>query len=49
MHTVFRLENLKGRDHSEDVVVDGRIILERFIGKEGEMHLAHDRGGGGLL
>jgi hypothetical protein len=36
MHTVFWLENLKGRDHLEDVGVDGRIILEcfksRFLG-----------------
>jgi len=28
MHTIFWLENLKGRDHSEDLGVDGRIILE---------------------
>jgi hypothetical protein len=25
--TIFYLENLKGRDHSEDLGVDGRIIL----------------------
>jgi hypothetical protein len=28
MLTVFWLENLKERDHSEDQPVDGRIILE---------------------
>jgi hypothetical protein len=26
--------NLKGRDHLEDVGVDGRIILERILGKK---------------
>jgi hypothetical protein len=36
MHTVFWLENLKGRDHSEDLGVDGRIILEWILGKYGE-------------
>jgi hypothetical protein len=25
---LFALDNLKGRDHSEDLGVDGRIILE---------------------
>jgi hypothetical protein len=28
------LENLKGRNLSEDLVVDGRIILEWLLGKE---------------
>jgi len=28
MHTKVWSENLKGRDHSEDVGVDGRIMLE---------------------
>jgi len=35
MHTVFWLENLKGRDHSEDLGMNGRIlewILEKFGG-----------------
>jgi hypothetical protein len=32
MHTVFWLEDLKGRDHSEDLGVDGRI-LQRILGK----------------
>jgi len=27
-HTVFLLENLEGGDHSEDLCVEGRIILE---------------------
>jgi hypothetical protein len=29
------LEGLKGRDHSEDLGVDGRIILEWILGKYG--------------
>jgi hypothetical protein len=33
MHTVFRLENLKGKNYSEDLGVDGRIILEWILGK----------------
>jgi hypothetical protein len=28
MHTIFRSENLKGRDHSEDVDIDGKLILK---------------------
>jgi hypothetical protein len=35
MYTVFWLENLKGRDHSEDLSVDGKIILERILGRYG--------------
>jgi len=27
MHTIFWLENMKGKDHSEDLGIDGRIIL----------------------
>jgi hypothetical protein len=27
------VENLKGRDHSEDLGVDGKIILEWILGK----------------
>jgi hypothetical protein len=30
---VFLSENLKGRDYSEDVVVDGGIIIEWLLGK----------------
>jgi hypothetical protein len=33
MITIFWLEKLKGRDHSEDLGVDGRIILEWILGK----------------
>jgi hypothetical protein len=33
MHTKFWLENLKRRDHLEDVSVDEKIILEWMLGK----------------
>jgi hypothetical protein len=33
MHTKFWLENLKGRNHSEDLGIDGRIILELILGE----------------
>jgi len=29
------MENLKGRDHLEDQSIDGKMILERVLGKEG--------------
>jgi hypothetical protein len=29
----FWSENLKGRDHSEDLSIDGKIILERVVGQ----------------
>jgi len=29
---IFWLENLKRRDHPEDIGVDGKIILEWFLG-----------------
>jgi hypothetical protein len=32
-NTIFLLENLKGRDHSEDLGVDGRITLECIFEK----------------
>jgi len=32
MHTKFWFENLKGKDHSEDLGVDGKIILKWIIG-----------------
>jgi hypothetical protein len=35
MRTVFWFESLKGRDHLEDVGIDGRIILQRILGKQG--------------
>jgi hypothetical protein len=28
MKTVYKIENLKGREHLEDINIDGRIILE---------------------
>jgi hypothetical protein len=31
MRTVFRLEKLKGRDHSVNLGVDGRIVLEWIL------------------
>jgi len=35
MHRKFWLGNLKGRDHSEELGVDERILLEWIIGKYG--------------
>jgi hypothetical protein len=35
MHTIFWLENLKGRDHLEDLAVGRKIILYRILGKYG--------------
>jgi hypothetical protein len=35
VHTIFWSENVKGRDHVEDLGVNGKIILERILGKEG--------------
>jgi hypothetical protein len=47
MHTKSLSEYLKGRDHSEDLGVDGRILWEcvfREIGWEVDwIHLAQDR------
>jgi hypothetical protein len=37
MRTIFRLENLKGTDHLEDLGVDGRIILEWILVKRWEV------------
>jgi hypothetical protein len=36
MRAKFWPENLKGRYHSEDPGVDGRIILKWILGKYGE-------------
>jgi hypothetical protein len=33
MHEILSLENLKGRDHVEDLLVDAKIILEWMLGK----------------
>jgi len=35
IHTKFLSENLKRKDHSEDLGVDGKIISERNLGKKG--------------
>jgi hypothetical protein len=31
IHTIFWLENLNGRHHSEDKTVDGKIILKWIL------------------
>jgi hypothetical protein len=36
MHTIFWFEDLKGREHSEDLGLDVKIILERILDREGE-------------
>jgi hypothetical protein len=33
MHTKVWSENLKGRDHSEDLDIDRRIVFEWILGK----------------
>jgi hypothetical protein len=45
MNTKFWSGNLKERDHSEDLGIDGKIILEWILGKwtVDWMHLAQDR------
>jgi hypothetical protein len=35
MRNVYEMENLKGRDHAENLDVDGRMILECIVGKCG--------------
>jgi hypothetical protein len=35
MYKKFWTGNLTGKEHSEDLGVDGRIILEWILGKEG--------------
>jgi hypothetical protein len=34
MLTKFWFENLKGRDHSEDLFIDGSTIIERILEKQ---------------
>jgi hypothetical protein len=38
MHVKFWSENLKGRDHSEHIGIDGKIILERILGNRFGRH-----------
>jgi hypothetical protein len=33
MNKRFCLENLKGRDHCEDLGIDGKMLLEWILGK----------------
>jgi hypothetical protein len=35
MKTKFLSKNLKGRVHSEDLGIEGKIILERILGRYG--------------
>jgi hypothetical protein len=34
MHTVFWFEHLYGRDHLEDVGIDGKIVMEWMLRKQ---------------
>jgi hypothetical protein len=48
MHTKFLSENLKGRDSSERLAIDGKITLEWIMGEMWQeivdwMHLGQDR------
>jgi hypothetical protein len=45
MLTVFWAENLKGRDYSEDLGVDGKIILELILRKLGVERCGLDSSG----
>jgi hypothetical protein len=33
MHPIFWSEDMKGRDHSEDIGIDVKVILECNLGK----------------
>jgi hypothetical protein len=37
MNTILWLENIKGTDHSEDLSIEGNIILECILGKQEEI------------
>jgi hypothetical protein len=47
MHTKFWLKNLKGRDHSENLCINGKLILRWILEKQWEVldwiHLTEDR------
>jgi hypothetical protein len=45
MHTIFWLENINGRDHAEDIGIDGKIMGLREIEWEvlDWVHMAEDR------
>jgi hypothetical protein len=43
-YATFLLENLKGRDDLEDLVVDGRIILVKWWEGVDWIHLCRDSG-----
>jgi hypothetical protein len=45
MNKIFWSDNLKERDHSEDLGINGRIILEWILRKQvvDWIHLAQDR------
>jgi hypothetical protein len=48
MHTKFWTKNVKGRDHAEELGVDGKTISDWILGEIGWesvdwMHLAQDR------
>jgi hypothetical protein len=48
MHTKFLSEYLKGRNHCEDLSVDGRILLDWILGKrDGVRNYLLDSSGSG--
>ena len=50
MHTGFRLGDMRGRDNSEDLGVDGRVTLKGIFRKwNGLIRLRIGKGGGLLL
>jgi hypothetical protein len=43
LHVIFLLENPKGRDHMEELVRDGRIVLKIEDQDVSWIRLAHDK------